>query len=169
MLNLKDTVLYGTTGVCTVESIEEKKFGKEVRQYYVLKPIKQSTSTVFIPADNQNLLSKVRELLTPDEIRDIIKSLPQEPDIWFNDESERKTKYSEIIASGDRKACLKLIRTLCNRQKELSLCGKRLHLADERALKEAQRLIHDEFSCSLNISVDEVVSYISNEILKSEV
>ncbi len=164
MLNLKDTVLYGTTGVCTVESIEEKKIGKVTRQYYVLKPVNQAASTVFVPADNENLLSKVRQLLSPEEIKSIIHSLPKEPDIWFNDDGERKVKYNEIIASGDRKACLKLIRTLHNRQKELSLSGKRLHIADEKALKEAQRLIHDEFACSLNIGIDEVVEFISCEI-----
>ena len=48
--------------------------------------------------------------------------------------------------------------------KELAEKGKRLHIADERALKEGQRLIHDEFSYVLNIEPDEVGNFISAEM-----
>ena len=164
MLNLNETVLYGTTGVCTVESIEEKRIGNVTRKYYVLKPVQQLSSTVFVPADNERLLSKMRRLLSPEEIKSMLHSLPKEPNIWLDDDNERKIKYNEIISSGDRKACLVLLRTLHSRQKKLAESGKRLHMADERAMKEAQRLIHDEFSFTLNIKPDEVVAFIRGEI-----
>ena len=147
MLKLKEKVMYGTTGVCIVESVEQKKIGREVKDYYVLKPVSQATSTVFLPADNEKLLAKVRNVLTADEVKEI-SSLE---DIWVENDAERRLKFNEIISSGDRKVCLVLLRTLHHRQAELSTKGKRLHIADERALKEAQRLIHDEFSIALDM------------------
>ena len=164
MLKLNDTVMYGTTGVCTVENIEKKTIGKVTRTYYVLRPKAQTSSTVFLPADNEMLLGKVRTVMTADEIKCIIRQLPAEPNIWVDDDNERKLRYNEIITSGDRKRCLVMVRTLRSHQKELAEKGKRLHIADERALKEGQRLIHDEFSYVLNIAPDEVGNYISAEM-----
>ena len=102
--------------------------------------------------------------LTADEIIGIIRELPAEPNIWVDDDNERKLRYNEIITSGDRKRCLLMVRTLRSHQKELAEKGKRLHIADERALKEGQRLIHDEFSYVLNIEPDEVGNFISAEM-----
>ena len=164
MLNLKDKVMYGTTGVCVVDSVESKRIGRETKQYYVLKPISQTSATVFLPTDNEKLLGKVRRILTVDEIKGILSSLHEEPDIWTDNDAERRLKFSEIISSGDRKACLVLLRTLHNRQELLSGKGKRLHIADERALKEAERLIHDEFSVVLSIKPNEVGAFIKCEL-----
>ena len=57
-----------------------------------------------------------------------------------------------------------MMRSLQNRQNVLSSNGKRLHIADERALKEAQRLVHDEFSVALDIKSDEIGSYLKTEM-----
>ena len=157
MLKLNEKVMYGTTGVCVVQSIEDKRIGRETKRYYVLKPVSQASSTVFLPADNEKLLQKVRNVLSADEVRAM-------PDVWVDNDAERKLRFGEIISSGDRKACLVLLRTLHNRQSELSTKGKRLHIADERALKEAQRLIHDEFSVALNMDIREVEEFIKAEL-----
>ncbi len=164
MLNLNDTVVYGTTGVCTVESIEDKKIGKVKRQYYVLKPMAQATSTVFVPADNDELLSKVRTLLSKSEVKEMLSRLSSEPNVWIDDDAERKLKFSQIVSSGNRRECLCMLKTLCNRQKELSEKGKRLHLADERIMREAQRLIFDEFSYVLEMDVNDVQKLICEEM-----
>ena len=55
MLELKSTVFYGTTGVCVVERMETKKIGRESKDYYVLKPVAQCSSTVYVPTDNEVL------------------------------------------------------------------------------------------------------------------
>ena len=167
-MNLNDLVLYGTTGVCTVASIENKKIGRVTRKYYVLKPISQSTATVFVPADNNELLSKVRRILTLDEINELLKLLLDKENIWYDNDNERKVKYSEIVSSGDRLSCLVLLRTLQFKQKELVGKGKRLHIVDERFLKEAQRLIYDEFSIVMKKPIDEVDSFIKNEFKACE-
>lgn len=164
MLKLNDTVVYGVTGVCTVEGIEEKKFGKLKRKYYVLRPVNKTTSAVFVPADNEQLLSKVKRLLSADEIKSLLHSLANEPDFWFEDESIRRVRFNEVMLSGDRRECILMMCALKNHQKRLSEKGKRLHLSDERALKEAQRLIHDEISYTMNIDFDEVSNFIAREM-----
>ena len=160
MFKLHDTVMYGTTGVCTVESIENKKIGRDTKQYYVLKPKSQCTSTVFIPIDNENLLSKVRKVLSNKEVELIIDSIDSNTSVWVDNDAERRVRFSEIIQSGDRKQCLCLLYTLKRHQRLLSEKGKRLHIADERALKESERLIYDEFSFALGVDAERISEYI---------
>ncbi len=165
MLELNQVVMYGTTGVCTVERIEDKKIGREVKQYYVLKPVAQASSTVFVPADNEKLLSKAKKLLTPKEAQNILDSVALRPDIWFESDAERRLKFGEIISSGERDRQLLLLRSLWNRQSSLATQGKRLHIADERALKEVQRLIYDEISVAMRLdSVEETERFIKNSL-----
>ncbi len=162
MLKLNEAVMYGTTGVCTVVSVEEKKIGKEKRKYYVLKPNSVATSTVFVPADNDLLLSKARELITKDAINGMLAQLKTADSVWVRGDSERKQCFGETVMSGDRMECLKLLKTLIVHQKELSTVGKRLHLADERVLREVQRLLCDEFAFVLGLSVEDAFKLITD-------
>ncbi len=166
MLNLKEKVVYGTTGVCVVDSIEEKKIGKEVKQYYVLKPVSQATSTVFVPADSEKLLAKVHPILTEEELNACVDSISSEQDVWVENDADRRVFFSEVISSGDRKKCLLMMRSLYNRRLHLSSIGRRLHISDERAFKEVQRLIFDEFSVVLCLKRDEVDSYLKEKLSK---
>lgn len=165
MLKLNDKVMYGSTGVCTVERIEEKEISREVKTYYVLKPVSQNSSTVFLPADNEKLLSKVRKVLSKEEISCIICELKNAEDIWVDSDAERRVAFSEIISSGDRKKSMLLLKSLMNRRADLMTKGKRLHIADERALKEAGRLSYDEMSEALGLSVAEAEEYFKRELI----
>lgn len=164
MFNIGDTVLYGATGVCRVDGITEREIGGSVKKYFVLKPLAQDKCTVFVPADNEVLLSKVRKILSKDEILSVIDSLPEKEDIWVENENERRVRFSNIIHSGDRAELMLLIRTLYNKRLARRSEGKRLHIADERFLNEAERLLHDEFSAVLGVKPEEVVDFIIERI-----
>ncbi len=164
MLKIGDTVLYGATGVCSVEGMTEREIGKEKKQYFVLKPLAQDKCTVFVPADNEALLKKAKKILSREEIYAVIDSVQPEPDIWEENEIKRREQFGEIIHSGDRKKLMLLIRSLYNRREERRAEGKRLHITDERFMSEAERLLYDEFSAVLGIKQDEVVEFIINRI-----
>ena len=75
MLNVGETVLYAANGVCTVEEITELDFGSGKTKYYILKPVSSSQNTFYIPADNQKMLSKIRKILSREEVDEIINCL----------------------------------------------------------------------------------------------
>ncbi|MBQ8550372.1 MAG: CarD family transcriptional regulator [Clostridia bacterium] len=160
MFDIGDTVLYGATGVCKIDSTVEREIFGEKKEYFVLKPISQDKSTVFVPTDNEALRAKMRKILSADEIDDIIKEVKTLPDIWEENDALRREMYSEIIHSGDRKKVMLLIRTLYTVQQQRYKEGKRLHLSDDRFLSEAERLLYDEFSTVLGIENSDVVPYI---------
>jgi len=67
MFKINDIVTYGTNGVCKITGTEEKDLMGTKKTYLVLKPTKTGdNSTYFVPSDNENLLGKMRKLLSED-------------------------------------------------------------------------------------------------------
>ena len=48
-----DVVVFGAEGLCRIEDITEKKFGKEIIQYYVLKQLMRGNSVNYVPVNNE--------------------------------------------------------------------------------------------------------------------
>ncbi len=108
MFCVGQTVLYGSNGVCMVDDVTEKRIGKTKMQYYVLKPLCNNTSTLFVPTANQQLVSKMRRILTEDEAEAILRNLPPCGD-WNDNKQERSEQFRAIITEG---SCVELIRLI---------------------------------------------------------
>lgn len=159
MFCVGQTVLYGSNGVCMVDDVTEKRIGKTKMQYYVLKPLCNNTSTLFVPTANQQLVSKMRRILTEDEAEAILRDLPPCGD-WNDNKQERSELFRAIITEGSCVELIRLIRLVRTHGQEQLAGGKRLHITDERFLKEAEKMICEEFSLVLHISRDEVLERI---------
>ncbi len=159
MFCVGQTVLYGSNGVCMVDDVTEKRIGKTKMQYYVLKPLCNNTSTLFVPTANQQLVSKMRRILTEDEAEAILRDLPPCGD-WNDNKQERSEQFRAIITEGSCVELIRLIRLVRTHEQEQLAGGKRLHITDERILKEAEKMICEEFSLVLHISRDEVLERI---------
>ena len=159
MFCVGQTVLYGSNGVCMVDDVTEKRIGKTKMQYYVLKPLCNNTSTLFVPTANQQLVSKMRRILTEDEAEAILRNLPPCGD-WNDNKQERSEQFRAIITEGSCVELIRLIRLVRTHGHEQLAGGKRLHISDERFLKEAEKMICEEFSLVLHISRDEVLERI---------
>lgn len=168
MFKTDDTVLYSTQGVCKITDITEKKIYGETVKYYVLKPFHHQESVLFVPTENEKLTSKMRRVLSADEIYEIIDNMPNEDMEWISDENLRKQKYRDIIFSGDRRELVKIIKALYSHQKEQAARGKKLHQCDEKMLKEAEKMMYDEFAFALKIEPDQVLSFICDRIEKNK-
>lgn len=161
MLQVHDTVVYGVNGVCTVTDITTRVFAKEKKEYYVLSPLAQHGSLIYIPTDSAPLLSKIRRVLTADEIRALLSAIGAEPCLpWQTDETKRRAEFREILQSMDRRRLLCLIKTIYQHGQEQKANGRKLHHADEQVMKEAEGLLIDEFSYALAIEADAVMPLI---------
>ncbi|MCD7775095.1 MAG: hypothetical protein LUH40_05910 [Clostridiales bacterium] len=129
------TVLYGSHGVCRVEGKVVQNLSNGKHEYYVLKPVYQASSTLFIPTDSEQLLSTVKEILSPDEIDDLLHSVKDEEPQWIENENIRKQSFSEILASGDRFRILMLIKSVYKHKTEVETAGKSFIKATKSPLK----------------------------------
>ena len=167
MYKAGDHVVYGSHGVCAVSELRQMAFGTEHKDYYVLSPINDKRSTIFIPVDSENLVGQMKRVLTKDEIDELLYSV--EPGFleWIPSDSERKAFCTLTIKNGDRLEMLHMIDMLCMHRERMKDQKKHFHVTDEKFLREAEKLLHDEFSFVLGIPVNEVVDYIGEKLKSS--
>lgn len=161
MFKVNDIIIYGAQGVCEIVAIEEKSISVGKRKYFVLRPINDQGSTIYVPADNSSVLKKMRRLLTVSEINDLIDAMPGEKTVWIDNVNERKECYKKLLTSGDRSALIQMIKTLYAHKKEREAAGKRLHMMDEHFFKDAEQILYNEFQYVLKLnSKDDLMEYI---------
>jgi CarD family transcriptional regulator len=164
MISIGQVVLYGNQGVFKITGTETQTFGNMSNDYYVLEGVIETGRKVFVPSDNENLTSKMKPVLTPDEVNALIDRLPDYDNLWIDNESLRKATYKEILSSGNRSKMLSLAMTLYNHKNKCQSSGKKMHQCDERAFKEAEKLINGEFGYVLGIAQSEIGKYISAKV-----
>lgn len=160
-----DIIRYGAHGVCKIADITEKNFNGVPVEYYVLKPIYNDTSTIYVPLHNQSLTDKMHKVLSAEEIRALIQAMPHEESMWWiDDEEARKRRYQEILVDGDRVELIRMIKALYLRQREQQAKGRKLHMADDRFFKEAERMLYEEFALVLQMKKEEVLPFILEQL-----
>lgn len=157
-----DQVRYGSHGLCHIIGIEKMKSHCGYTSYYVLQPCVQSDSRYYVPVHNDAAVSKLSRALTKEEVYSLLSKVANAEDQWIEDEVLRKQKCKELLTGNDREALLKMVRSIfAYRNKQLD-SGKRLHMADEGFLKDAQKLLEDEFSSALTIDKTKIGSVIES-------
>lgn len=164
MFNIGDLFVYGTKGACRISDIKTEKFSKDEKTYYILVPVFDTKEKIFVPVDNEKLVSKMKRILSPIEMKELIKSIPERKSIWIDNVNLRREEYKKIINSADREHIISLLKTLHERRSELKKAGKNLSVYDERFLRQAQNIIHSEIAIVFQIPLGEVDPYIRNTI-----
>ena len=164
MLQVGSQVVYGIHGVCCIIDVESRRVDRKNVEYFVLEPRDQPGARFYVPTQNQVALSKLRQLLTKEELDALLTSEATHQDCWVKDENKRKLKYRELINSGDRAALISMIRALHTHKENQLAAGRKFHLCDENFLRDAQKVLSSEFSLVLGIPVSEVGSYIEARI-----
>ncbi len=164
MFNVNDKILYGTHGICKIVDITEQKFNGSTNKYYILQPLHNASSTIYVPLDNEKLLARMRRILSEEEIYELIKAMPDKETSWIENKNERNERFRSILSSGDRSEIIKLIKVIYQHKEELKAIGKKLHASDEQFFREAEKVIYDEFALVLNIRYDQVLPFIVDQI-----
>ena len=155
MFKVDDYIMYGRTGVCKVIDITNEKFiNGEERKYYVLSGIHNNNNTIIkIPLDNTKI--PMRKIISKGDVTSLINDMSNMEALWIDDEKKRSNKFKTMLKSGK---CEDLIELISNKR-----YFKKLNKADKEIIKEAERLVSEEFAIILNISPKEVNSYISSK------
>ncbi len=160
MYHIDDIVIYGTDGVCQIEDITELRFGKESVEYYVLAPLGKKEDAVYVPTKNEQVLKRMRPVLSKKEAQELLDKVPAAPLPWTENERERSQQYKDILLHGTSEDVLVMTRTLYLHQIEQLEKGKKLHSSDERFLKDAERMLIDELAYVFGITAQEVLPLI---------
>lgn len=165
MFKCGDTVMHPGMGVCKIQEIKKQTIMKKTQEFYILKPVYENEkTTIYVPVNSDKI--GLRRLLTQDDIKKILRTLPSVQSLWVDNDAKRKESFTQILKSGDHIQIMELIKELYEHKLEKQSAGKRLHISDEKILQEAERLIHQELAYTMNIKTDEVSDFILNELNK---
>ncbi|TLG72134.1 CarD family transcriptional regulator [Culicoidibacter larvae] len=168
MFKVKDIVIYTTEGLCKITEICSQDFNGHSTDYYVLKPMLSNRPTIFVPVDNEQLVERIRPVLSADEVHKLIKAMPDQETIWIENSNDRKKRYKEILSDSDHLELVSLIKTLYFYQEELQDSGKKLHLADKMFMEEAEKILYEEFAYVLDIEPSQLIPLIVGVIEADE-
>ena len=163
MFSQGETVIYGVNGVCRVEGVTQMDMTGEKKDYYVLKPVFNGRSTLFVPLDSEKLIGRMRPLITEAGVRSLAKKFPSIEPLWIENEDERKARCAAAMADNDRETILALIKAIRVHRDRQSDIGKKLHVGDERFLKDAEKLLREEASFVLDEDIDSVLSFLDEK------
>lgn len=154
MFNIGDTVMYGRSGACVIKSVKDENFSGEVRRYYVLSPVYEQNSTVYVPMDIAS--EKLKKILSEEEIRNVISLAAREDAEWIEDNKLRRENASSVIRSCDHILIIRLIKLYRAKKAEFEAMHRKFFVADDKALADAEKLLFREFSITLDIQEKDV-------------
>lgn len=157
-----DTVMYGGHGVCTLLEITEKDFGGDIKAYYVLRPAYSGSSVFYVPLDSEFLTAKMRAIKSADELRAIMRSATAAE--WVEEDRPRQNQLKAVVDGGGTEMLVSNYKLLYAKQKEYAEEGRKLRAADDRYMKDIEKLIFEELSMVFAVAKEEVVPFILGEI-----
>lgn len=157
-----DTVMYGGHGVCTLLEITEKDFGGDVKEYYVLRPAYSGSSVFYVPLDSEILTAKMRAIKSADVLRAIMRDAVAAE--WIEEDRPRQNQLKAVVDGGGTESLVSSYKLLHAKQKEYADEGRKLRAADDRYMKDIEKLIFEELSMVFAVDKEEVVPFILGEI-----
>lgn len=154
-----DYISYSGHGVCRISDIRAMDFGRGKQDYYIIEPIAAGNATIYLPRDNPKALSRIRPVLTKEEIDAIIFSVQNDQIPWINDRKVRIAQFQQILSRRDTRELLMMASCLHKRRTEKGLPASELEM-----LHKAEGMIEQEFSFALNIQREDIGQYIRDRL-----
>ena len=164
MYQIGDQVIYGIHGVCWVKDLEERVIDRKTVSYLVLEPVGQDGARYLVPTHNHAAMSKVRKILTQDELTALLHAPDIRMDTWITDENLRKQTYRNLIGSGDRIALMQMLFNLYRHKAEQQRLGKKMHQCDDNFLRDMEKLMAEEISVVMHMERPQAIAFLREKL-----
>lgn len=164
MFEVGEYVVCGNKGVCEVEKITTLDISgvDKERKYYILKPIYQAGSTVYVPIDSPK--ESMRRVLKKEEARRLIDSIPEIPLLTITNDKLSEQTYKECLKTGSCEEWVRIIKTIYLRKQKRIQAGRKVTAVDAKYFHMAEESLYGELAVVLEMSRDAVEAYITGEI-----
>ncbi len=154
MLEINEYIVFSSTGVCQVTDIIHKAFGEgDEREYYILEPIYSSSSTIYIPTDNDHV--HLRKIMSREAVNELLDGLSDIETEWVSNDQERRNTSAETIKTGGPQELACLIKMMLQRQEEQIANGKQLSASDTEIMRQAGQILYGEVAQVLGLTIEE--------------
>lgn len=99
MFEKDQLIMCGGHGVCRVVNVTGNPFDRfdKVRRFYVLEPVFEKASTVYMPVDNEKVV--MRRIMNREEAEELIDNMTEIETVWIKEEKGREQMYKDAILS----------------------------------------------------------------------
>lgn len=159
-----DHVVKIPEGICEIEDVgclDISGVDKD-KTYYILAPINQRGSKIYIPVDNVH--GRIRNMISNEDAIAFIKSIPNIDEKDIQNEKMREQEYKAVILSGDNEKIASILKLIYIRKQERAQQGKRLSSTDEKYFKLAEDMLFSELAFVLNVPKENMERYIADMI-----
>lgn len=163
MYEIGESVVYGTTGVCTIVSIGPLSMHgvDRHRQYYTLQPLHQ-TGSVYVPAEEQP--KAMRRPMTQEEARELLTRIPSIApyEIQSLNYKQRTDAFSAVLHENCCDSLVQMIKAI-DRKKQRGR-EKQQYNVDNSFMKRAMALLCNELAFALEQPVEEIRTQVVDAI-----
>lgn len=154
----------GSKGTCLVEDITTLDISgvDKKRNYYILKPVYQAGSTVYIPVDAAE--QTLRPALDRDGAMQLIRDIPDIPVISIASDKLLEQTYKNMIHSNECVGLVQILKTIYQRRLKRLSAGRKLTAVDSRYSRIAEDNLYGELAIALGIPRDEVENTITRAL-----
>lgn len=161
MFCVNDYIVYGSEGVCKVESIGHPNIsGLDVtKEYYTLSPVYRC-GKIYTPVDSSILMRKV---ITKDQAEELIggiKDISADLDVP-KDAKLANVFYRDMVRSYECSKLISVIKHVFEKQRRFAEIKRNVPAVDLKFFKIAEDMLYNEFAFVLGIDPKDVKSYIA--------
>jgi CarD family transcriptional regulator len=162
MYKVNDIVVY-RRDVCKIVGRHRSDFTGEM--CYDLVPYSKQDGSVKMQVPVSNKAGNLRDLITEDEIRELIISAPDIQTLE-NKPANMKSQYAALLKGNDIEDLICIIKTSYGRNKARMEQHKKLASIDDEYLQKAENYLYQEISVALGKTYDEAKAYFEDEVAK---
>ncbi len=163
-----ERVVCGSKGVCVVEEITTLDIAgvDRKREYYILKPLYLSSSTVYVPVDAPK--DSLRRVMSREEAEELIAKMihriPEIPLITIANDKLLEQEYKNCLKTSSCQDLIRIIKTIYLRKRARKEAGRKETAVDARYFRIAEDHLYGELAVALDMSRENVESYINTSL-----
>lgn len=156
MFCVDEYVVYGSEGVCRVESIGRLNISglDPEKEYYTLMPVNRS-GRIYTPTDSSIIMRRVISRENAEGLLQRIKNISSALDVP-KDSKEAMSYYKSLVRTYECENLIKIIKYVSEKQRKFVPIKKNLPAVDFKFLKTAQDMLYGELSFALGVSVRDI-------------
>ena len=156
MFSVDDYIVYGSEGVCRVESIGRLSISglDPAKDYYTLMPVNRS-ARIYTPVDSPITMRRVMTKESANNLLDSIKDINSSLDVP-KDAKQAMLYYKALIRTYECENLVRIIKYVSEKQRRYIPIKKNVPAVDFKFLKAAQDMLYGELSFALQLPVKDV-------------
>ena len=156
MFCVDEYVVYGSEGVCRVESIGRPNIAglDPTKEYYTLMPVNRD-GRIYTPTDSQIIMRRVITKENANDLLQNIKNISPALDVP-KDAKQAMIYYKSLIRTYECENLVKIIKYVSDKQRQLVAVKKNIPAVDFKFFKTAQDMLYGELSFALEVSIKDI-------------